>query len=44
MAALSEINIGNHVMFGPEVVIIGGGHNIAVPGKFMSQVHEKTGN
>jgi maltose O-acetyltransferase len=44
MAALSEIRIGNHVMFGPEVVIIGGGHNATVPGRFMSHVHEKTGN
>lgn len=44
MAALSEIRIGSHVMFGPEVMIIGGGHNIAVPGLPMIQVHEKTGN
>lgn len=44
MAALSEIRIGNHVMFGPEVAIIGGGHNISVVGRFMTDVHEKTGN
>ena len=44
IAALSEIHIDNHVMFGPEVVIIGGGHNITVPGRFMTWVHEKTGN
>jgi len=36
MAALSEIKIGNNVMFGPEVVVIGGGHNISVPGRFMA--------
>ena len=44
MAALSTIEIGNHVMLGPEVVIIGGGHNTTIPGRFMTQVHEKTGN
>lgn len=44
IAALSEIRIGNHVMFGPEVVIIGGNHNINVPGRFMSHVHEKSDN
>jgi len=44
MAALSEIKIGNNVMFGPEVVVIGGGHNISVPGRFMAAVHVKTGN
>jgi maltose O-acetyltransferase len=44
MAALSEIRIGNHVMFGPEVVVVGGGHNATVVGAFMSAVHEKTGN
>jgi acetyltransferase-like isoleucine patch superfamily enzyme len=44
MAALSEIRIGNHVMFGPEVTVIGGGHNTTVVGRFMTDVHEKTGN
>jgi maltose O-acetyltransferase len=44
MAELSEINIGNHVMFGPEVVVIGGSHNTKVVGQFMVAVHEKTGN
>jgi acetyltransferase-like isoleucine patch superfamily enzyme len=44
MAALSEIRIGSHVMFGPEVVVIGGGHNISVPGQFMTLTHEKTGD
>jgi len=44
MAALSEIRIGSHVMFGPEVVVIGGGHNAAVSGTFMTEVHQKSGN
>ncbi len=43
MAALSEIRIGSHVMFGPEVVVVGGGHNMTVIGRRMKQVHEKTG-
>lgn len=44
MAALSEIHIGNHVMFGPEVMVIGGGHNTTVVGGFMKATTEKTGN
>jgi acetyltransferase-like isoleucine patch superfamily enzyme len=44
LALHSEIRIGNHVMFGPRVVVIGGGHNTTVPGRFMSDVLEKTGN
>jgi acetyltransferase-like isoleucine patch superfamily enzyme len=44
IAALSQIRIGSHVMFGPEVIVVGGGHNITVPGRFMKQVHEKTGD
>jgi len=44
MAALSEIRVGNRVMFGPEVAIIGGGHNTTMIGRFMTEVHEKTGN
>ncbi len=44
MAAASTIHIGNNVMFGPEVVVIGGGHNTTVCGQAMSEVHEKTGN
>lgn len=31
-------------MFGPGVVVIGGGHNSTAIGKFMSDVHERTGN
>lgn len=44
MASLSRIVIGNHVMFGPEVVVIGGGHNATVVGRPMKAVLEKTGN
>lgn len=44
LAALSEIRIGSHVMFGPEVIVVGGGHNLTAPGRFMKSVHEKTGN
>lgn len=41
MAALSEIRIGSKVMFGPQVVIIGGGHNTSVLEQFMSDISEK---
>lgn len=44
MAAHSDIQIGSHVMFGPEVIVIGGGHNMTVPGRFMKQVEEKRGD
>jgi acetyltransferase-like isoleucine patch superfamily enzyme len=44
LAALSQIRIGNHVMFGPEVAIIGGNHNTTIPGRFMTQIHDKTAN
>lgn len=44
LAALSEIRIGSKVMFGPNVSIIGGGHNTSVQGQFMSDVRVKTGN
>lgn len=44
MAALSEIRIGSHVMFGPEVTIIGGNHNTTNVGRFMTDVHEKMPN
>lgn len=43
LAELSNIKIGNCVMFGPEVVVIGGGHNTSVIGSFMVGVSEKTG-
>jgi acetyltransferase-like isoleucine patch superfamily enzyme len=41
MAALSRIKIGNKVMFGPEVMIIGGRHNTSFVGRNMIDVHEK---
>jgi len=41
VAQESEIIIGNHVMFAPDVTIRGGNHNISVVGKFMTQVREK---
>lgn len=44
MAALSEIRIGNHVMFGPEVIVVGGGHNATVVGEFMTSVRQKSGD
>lgn len=43
LAELSKIVIGNKVMFGPQVVVIGGGHNIEPVGVFMIDVTEKTG-
>lgn len=43
LAELSKIVIGNKVMFGPQVVVVGGGHNIVPVGVFMIDVHEKTG-
>jgi acetyltransferase-like isoleucine patch superfamily enzyme len=43
-AEMSEVVIGNKVMFGPEVVVVGGGHNVHVVGNFMVDVKEKTGN
>jgi maltose O-acetyltransferase len=41
IAAKSEIVIGNKVVFGPEVVLYGGGHNIAAVGRYMLDVEEK---
>lgn len=37
----SKILIGNKVMFGPNVAIVGGDHNTSVIGQFMYDVHEK---
>lgn len=37
----SKLIIGNKVMFGPNVTIIGGDHRANVIGKFMYDVHEK---
>ena len=41
MAARSQIRIGSNVMFGPQVVFVGGGHNTSVVGQFMTDVHVK---
>jgi len=41
LASESKIHIGNHVMFGPEVVILAGDHNTSEIGRFMTDVHEK---
>lgn len=44
LAELSRIEIGSNVMFGPEVVVVGGGHNIGSVGTSMIDVSEKSGN
>jgi acetyltransferase-like isoleucine patch superfamily enzyme len=44
LSALSDIVIGSHVIFGPEVMVIGGGHNMGVVGVPISEVKHKTGN
>jgi acetyltransferase-like isoleucine patch superfamily enzyme len=41
LATRSHIIIGNRVMFGYNVIIIGGNHNTSVVGKFMVDVQEK---
>lgn len=41
LASESKIKIGNKVLFGPNVTIIGGNHNTSVIGKYMYDVHEK---
>lgn len=41
MASKSRIVIKNKVMFGPNVTVIGGNHNISVPFRFMFDVEEK---
>jgi len=41
MASDSKIFIGDNVMIAPEVTMIGGNHNISVPGVPMISVHEK---
>ena len=41
MAARSKIRVGNKVIFGPEVILVGGGHNTAEVGRFMFDVTEK---
>ncbi|MBM3493975.1 MAG: galactoside O-acetyltransferase, partial [Armatimonadetes bacterium] len=42
IASLSEIRMGDNIMFGPDVVVIGGGHSIYVLGEFMANVTEKS--
>jgi acetyltransferase-like isoleucine patch superfamily enzyme len=41
LASESEIIIGNKVMFGPNVTIMGGNHNTTQIGKYMFDVKEK---
>lgn len=41
IASRSTIKIGNHVMFGPEVAILGGNHRTDLVGRFMKSVLEK---
>jgi acetyltransferase-like isoleucine patch superfamily enzyme len=41
LASESKIIIGNKVMFGPNVTIIGGNHNTSIVGRFMYDVKEK---
>lgn len=41
IASASEIIIGNKVLFGPNVTIVGGDHNIEQIGRFMYDVKEK---
>jgi acetyltransferase-like isoleucine patch superfamily enzyme len=41
LAAESRIIIGNKVMFGPNVIVVGGNHNTSLLGRFMYDVQEK---
>ena len=38
MCTLAKIKIGNHVMFGPKVTLITGGHRMDLTGKYMDEV------
>jgi acetyltransferase-like isoleucine patch superfamily enzyme len=40
VATRSEIRIGNKVMFGPRVTIVGGNHTTSYVGRFMVDVHD----
>ena len=40
-ASVSSIQIGNKVMFGPNVTMMGGDHNTTEIGRFMYDVHDK---
>jgi len=44
VAAESVIRIGDDVIFGPEVTLFGGGHNISHVGVPVARVHWKTGD
>jgi acetyltransferase-like isoleucine patch superfamily enzyme len=37
----SKIRIGNKVMFGPNVTVVGGDHNTSLLGKYMYDIHDK---
>lgn len=41
LASESKIIIGNKVLFGPNVTIVGGNHNTSIVGRFMYDIHEK---
>ena len=41
LAAKSKIVLGNKIMFGPNVTLVGGGHNTSIIGKFMIDVQDK---
>lgn len=41
LSSEKSIRIGNKVMIGPGLAIMGGDHNFAVPGRCMFDVHEK---
>lgn len=41
LATESKIFLGNKVLFGPNVMIIGGNHNTSAVGEFMYDVHNK---
>lgn len=41
LATESRIIVGNRVLFGPNVSIIGGNHNTSQVGRFLYDVHEK---
>lgn len=41
LASKSRIIIGNKVLFGPNVTIVGGNHNTSVPFQFMYDMEEK---
>lgn len=41
VATRSKVIIGNHVMFGPDVIIQGGNHRIDIVGRYMDTITEK---